>query len=409
MNSKNAIIRSSGSYEMRRKSHSIFVSPLFLMALSYGLLSSSTPDGVGLGEILVFIFLIYFVVSSLKYFYLVDKLIVSIFAVGVVVGVFNSILQLNPIESILRDLIPFLYIFIPCITFAIFRRFDEQALILGLFSIGVLFSLRYFSIDEVSISGISKQVFFGDLNYYPLDPAVTFGATYGLLQGSDMLLRKKLFGALYLTGGIVCYLSLAGVLLRAPLVIVPFIFVLYYLLYGTNTIRLALFPLGLIALFFLFGETIDNISSLIMAKTETVGFNQKDQEIVEVFGIVYDSGVYESIFGLGFGSSYFSSATESVTRFSHSFFAYSYLKLGFIGLLLYFILLYSSFVKPVLVVYKDKNRIHGDKIKIILSCLASLVSCFFLQASYKSLTFALLVTLAILFVMKCSNSRENRL
>jgi len=380
------------------------------LSVAYGVFSSSTPDSIGLPEILTLVSIVLIsgksgIVSllnakaysrsyALKFFYM------SFFYMLIVPTVYGIVFNNAGVSNFLRDIIPFFYmfLFIFC-SVAASKDYSRWVSYAGnsLCFIGMAFSLRYYSLENVSIEQVGSSVMFGDMNYFPMDPAVQFGAVFGFLEGIRHLEDKKVTKTvLYFLASGACILALAGMLIRAPLILFGLVLAWRLLSFrGEGAMRLLIrlsLPGILIALIFSFIP----IFELIYEKSLAVGLNTKDREALEAFSSFLSSPM-SFLFGTGWGGLFQSVSVGQEVRYVHNFVMYYALKAGLVGLVFATVFVVYIYGKLLLSFLKRflKRCPFDIHMSVYVASLLVLSSSFFLQANFKSLTFGIVIAIVV--------------
>jgi len=394
-----------------------------LALLTYAFFSSSTPDSLGVAEALIAFSLLalsgswgYFVISgkALQHknileanLYIVYLIFLYLLYVPLVVGLIRG----NNLVDIIRDIIPFLYLFI-IIFFDPFMKKNKKKylkiFVLLLCIIGISFSIRHIgSIDNLSTLG--KSIIFGDMNYFVMDPAVLFASTFLLNYGYIGLflekgLRKKAISLILFIAGFVAFLSILGVIVRGQIGLVLFsLFLSTIFIFIKRPFVISIFIVPIILVFIVvFGEQIANIWSLIVEKTSHTGvLNNRDKEFSAVMQMLSLS-LDNLLFGQGWGG-LITSPVAGTVRFTHFSVTYFLLKTGLVGAIL--------FVLFILILFKYLQIIFLNNIfyfSLALAGFNSLIINVFLEAGYKTMSFGLLVLILILSGEIINESKKTR-
>lgn len=285
-----------------------------------------------------------------------------------------------------RDLIPFIYLFLP-LFFYKFGATSVNSLIAGLLTAGVCFSWRYFYESGFDISALGTFGFFDEKSYYSYDPSVTFSLVYSihrLVFNRDGLLIKIFFALI----AWFCFLALAGVTQRAPLGL-AFITLLLGLFLSNKKISALIF-ISACVLFVLtyYGEFVLSAFDALQQKQYNYGDNNKFAEMFDAFFSL--DTVASTLFGLGWGALFYSTAYDGYTSNSHMIFIYFLVKSGIIGLILIGIYFYH--------VSKSLKNLWAIDRNLFFSILSSLIVGLFFQPTYKTLSYGFLLLLLFLIV-----------
>jgi hypothetical protein len=311
-----------------------------------------------------------------------------------------------------RDIIPLFYMFLPVLWIPMLRQHPQgwaQIIAYVLTLIGTLFAIRFFLIDDVSIRNLGRAVMFGDMNYFPMDPAVTFTAVFALLEGFRAMENRSTKKALFwFMLSAVSIASLAAMMVRAPLILVALIFI-------TRITRLRIkgfFGLSFLAAIILITCTIVlsalPLLELIIEKFQTAGLNTKDTELIELFSFL-TSGPMPLMFGTGWGGTFISPAYGMPVRFVHNFAGYFFLKSGAAGFIIAILIIintYPQLLKKWINPTKHDASNVSPLSSIYPACIAVLSSSYFLQPNFKSLTFGLVLATSMLSIGLFSSRQQ---
>lgn len=391
----------------------------------YALFSSSTPDQIGIAEIGILAFLILFVgIKGIiepaggfffkrkkeipNYVYIIFQLLFYI------PTVYGLIANHNEPGNYIRDIVPFVYLFLPLFFMPVMREEPLYwlRLIVYLISlVGVSYSIRFFLIDPQSVFLIGRQIIFGDLNYFPMDPAVIFTATFLLIMGMNKLSTGSVMsGALHLLGGLIAYASILGILVRAQIALVLLaILANLFLLFGRRMLLPFIILMVIMAVVgYYAGDFFIAVLDLMMQKFARVGLSARDLEMMAVVNNAL-SDLPTFIFGEGWGGLISNPTTGYASvRYVHNFFMYSLFKAGVIGMFLIvtyifwlFMLFYKSFAP-------FKSPSHFTLASYFAIFNAVIVHVVF-EAGYKMFSFGLILCILILShqVMKSEKKKES--
>ena len=391
-----------------------------IMLLIYAFFSSSTPDNIGVPEaIIAFILVLVIVKNSLTkivdikmnlrifgifYIFFIYMLIVPTF-IGIVIN-------MNDIVNFFRDFIPFLYFFLPIFFIPFMRKEPKKWIYLLsalLLIIGASFSVRYFlgaSGRGESIDMIGSNIIFGSMNYFPMDPSVIFGATFGILMGFELMFfsikkNMKLIGLISVVLGVIAYLSILGIVVRAQIILVLFSVIAFIAIRAkTRTWLVVLLVIIISSIFFsrfFLDGIFSDIFSLVMHKFHAVGLNDRGAEAMAVVNNSSKS-LTNLFFGEGWGG-LISNPTGggAMYRFVHNVNMYFLFKAGLFGFLFGSAFIFYFFYQVIahLIIYRKKH------ISIVLiSIFNSTVLNFILEPGYKMMPIGIIITLFYLILMK---------
>lgn len=379
---------------------------LLAVILIYALWGEPTPDHFGFAELLVGAGLVYAVgfkglanTFSFNGMQGWQKAGTVLLGYGLSVGLLNGLIHGNSLSLIVRDIVPFLFLFLPVFLAGLIRSLDEhERLLLTSFVTlsGVCFALRVISpvLTDGNVPAFASYV--RDPALLANAPTVLFAAV--LLLGSGGLVLTQGFSARR------CLLALAMIVLAlAPLaamaaiqqrasvgyLVVAIGFLMVVGIYK-RPYRMGIPVCLAIAAVILMAPIWTEIVQTLTHKNALVGFNMRGREASAVMDVVDDS-LWSAIFGKGWGTTIVSPAVGgAVVNFTHSLITSTWLKAGLTGVMLLsvymgmlgFRLLQAVRLYPVLAA-----AIAGPFLIDI-----------FLYASYKSLDFGLLLLLIPLWV-----------
>lgn len=383
----------------------IYRAPLFgaVVAL-YALFSISTPQDFGWAEVLIGAVLVvlvgpYSAALSFGAFPRVHQTISERLAHVCFLGLLILptlvfIVRKNRADDFVRDLIPLLYFFLPVMLLPHFKNnpaFWEKALVVGLCIIGISFSVRHFLIEGVELADLGRAVIFGDLSYFPLNPAVLFSATFLLIFGLSKLERWKPQGLVLIALGLIPFAAIVAVLLRGQIVLVLASVLLYVLFLAKRKAILWTLTLGAVcAVFLTQAELVGALADLIVHKSEDVGLlNARDLEFKAVWHNAAESSG-QAVFGEGWGGLIDNPAAEAVVRFTHNLTLYAILKGGVFGLLFFGVYCVLSAIKA-----WRNFRVARDPFHTAIAIAAgnTLLIHFFLETGFKTLSLGLVLSL----------------
>jgi hypothetical protein len=411
---------------------------LFIAALLlYPTISTPFPSNIGIAEILIgFLFVLSIDYNyllplnprpfNLKFNYLVPLqiiLFILLFVPTVVVVISSKFI----LSDYIRDVVPFLYIFIPYFYYSfIYSKFRWYLYLPWIISImGFILSIRYLYVVYAThginaFLNIGSASYGDELLYLTYDASVHFSAVF-LFSSSILMLSKQKYlpSILIFFLGIVPFLGNVIIAQRAPTfltIICVFAFAITILIRHFKRRLIAIVLVGILFLLIAltqFNElfpsllNIENfpIFSKMIEKQEKFGVNAKDLELYTVLGIVFSSAA-KLMFGIGWGSVFKDPIIPEVeVSFTHSAFTYFLLKTGVVGLtcfLLYLFLIFRSFFDSSFSRNSfSQNSMMSDyisyKTMVFLSALPAVIIGMFLQVSYKTLSFGVVLLSLLLF------------
>jgi len=380
--------------------YGFFILAIFFI---YGLFSFPFPRYVGLYEVVIGLLIVFLIFISGGYS---DVFKFNDGSAGARVGVVNRFIFLYllivptlvfvfyqwELSDFFRDVVPLFYIFMPIF----FRKIDEgivRFFIIGMLVAGTFFSLRYIYESGFDFRSTVGYVFYDEKSYYSYDPSVLFSLIYSfqrLLFAKDKIFLKFVFFAI----SVVTLVSLLGVTQRAPVGLFIFFTICAFFVSSKKFTGI----LVSVFLFILFYDVAsDFLSSTIDAlfdKQASHGDNNKIAEIYDALNSLND--IHSFLFGLGWGSLFYSSAYNSYFSNAHVVFSYFLIKSGFLGFLLFGI--YSFYISDML-----RKIFHKDFI-IFFSVLAPLLVGVFFQPTYKTMTYGFMLVIVFLLAKDSKSS-----
>lgn len=372
--------------------------------LIYGFLSSPFPDSYRIGELSIGILLV--LASVYDLFLLLTRILkgenhlkVIIFTWLLLIPTMVGITQWD-FGNLIRDLVPFFYLFIPFFFNSWHKEVDRSKAILKLMPyvyslVGVVFAFRYFLSNGIGIGDLAqKSYFFNNLMYYSYDPMVTFSSIFLFLTSIQLVHARglKLSTCFISVLMILCALigmgSLVGAILRAPLSLIALSLSGFIFRYSIRSMKTALIAVTIsLATFLFFQEQFESMFSTFLAKTYAVGENGKIEEFKAILSNLSDS----PLVGLGWGSTYYNPVLHSKVRFSHSIISFYFLKTGLIGLLLL-----STYLAWLFKLYYRSLRLawchHLDALPLVFA-IGSTLLIGLLQVTYKTLSYGMVMAL----------------
>jgi hypothetical protein len=385
---------------------------MVLIAAIYAMFSSSTPDHFGFAEAAMGLFLVLLVgirgaasTMSLGLSHGVNFLTflrISFIFLLLVPTTYGLLWRDNYLMDWVRDVIPLFYGFLPVLLAPYFKREPNlwlRSLCIMLTGIGCAFSVRFFLIDGFELANLGKVVIFGDMNYFPMDPSVTFGAIFALLEALRAAdLRKYRQAILWAVLSTLCVASLAATVVRAPLILYAIVLTARVLLIKSTNWAKRLVKIVLVFSLVVTGVFALPLIDLIGEKFMSAGLNMKDLEIREV--INFSTGSLTSFaFGIGWGGKFISPAVGIPVRFVHNFPIYLLLKGGIAAFLIGLAIIarvYGGITRRWLRSGLGVRAVQSYHPSVLGAALVVFSSSFFLQANFKSFSFGLVLSVALL-------------
>lgn len=363
----------------------------FLAALTlYAGFGSPTPDALGWVEMTIGILLFTTIgISGLTgitqftnkpFWFGAGQLL---FIYGLITGALNGLLYGQDITAILRDLIPFTFLFLPLLLWPFIQN-HPKIILAGILIIGIGFSLR------VAL-GLDAQA----LYYLGNSPCVLFAALCGIGWGFSQLSQGITSRNILLSIGFFAIAALAIIplalsLQRASLGAVAIYSILTIGIVFLHTPRRVLFILALaIPAILSISGIFEPLLEALKSKTSNVGINMRIEEWQAVWYKI-STNPLRLLFGNGWGASLQSPAVADIrVNFTHSLLSAHLLKIGILGALGTVFYLYTL-GRAVLVKFP-----HAPLIALALA--APILIDVLLYAAYKSLDFGLILTMCIAY------------
>jgi hypothetical protein len=325
---------------------------------------------------------------------------------GVCAGLIGGLLSGSALGAVLRDLIPFGFMFLPLFFIRLYEREVFGRVLTCLFIVlGCVFSVR----TGAFLLGYDFYFGYAALSYLANSPAVLFAALFLCGLGLQRLAREV--SACSLVIAVVCltacFIVLIPVVMTAQRASMLAVVVYTVLIFGFMVLRAPrrMMVVGSVvaAIAFVFFDAV--ISSVlgdavarIEEKSALVGDNKRIEDVIAVWDTISVHPL-SLLFGNGWGASFTSPAVMDVeVYFTHSLLSSMLLKIGVVGLLLcagyigalFFALLRMVKAEPVMV----------------LAIVAPLLIDVFLYAAFKSLDFGLLLAMIPVVVLAKGAAEE---
>lgn len=312
---------------------------------------------------------------------------------GLTVPVAAGLLAGNPVEGMLRDVIPFLFLLLPLFLTPLAERKPvfRSHLTLAAAGLGIVFALRVLA----PMPGFAAPA--GDPLYLANAPTVLFAGLYAAGAAGFALYRA---GGINRRGWASAAVCAAAAL--PPLAVMAVIgqrasmgavaagaAVLLLAAAAKRPLRAAVPALALLLLAVWFWPALSGLAHGLARKTEMVGFNMRAQEARAVLDAL-GASPSAVLFGRGWGASVASPAVGGMTvNFTHSLITTYWLKTGLAGLCL--ALGYLAALGAALPRLIFRNPVLG------LALAAPFLIDILLYASFKSLDFGLILLLIALW------------
>lgn len=368
----------------------------FLLAGTvYGAFGSPTPSSFGMPEIIVGILLAIAVGADGA-----QRAINSAQAgrwyllYGLSVTLLLAVMNGHGAGLIARDVVPFLFLFLPLFLGQYFReRLGSAKLLVGIcIYIGVIFSLR-----SIYISNPQELLYLENM------PTVLFAALYLLGLGFVYAIKG---GARHIAISIMLsalavfpVLAMAQAHQRASLgTVIIYLALIAIYFFVRQPIKTCVIAAGVFAAACGVGVMNFEIWQALSEKSQAVGMNMRPQEAKAVWQVI-TANPLTFLFGIGWGGHFHSPAVGGVNvNFTHNFFTSVLLKSGFSGLVLA-----GGYILNLL--YKLSQTIRLDPVFGFALCAPVLIDLT-LYASFKSLDFRLMLLMICVADIYLGNSRN---
>ena len=363
---------------------------LALAILVYALLSSSTPDSLGYAEIAVAALLILSLGLLQSLYALIDRdhpfymqyhrlFVVLMLIIPTCTGVMNG----HPPSDIIRDVIPVAFLVLPLILYG--RTLDWLPFVLTL--AGTMLTLRYLSHTTSVFEQIGLSQGDDALLYLANSPLLPFAAIMGLGMLTDPHKNGLSLRLLGLIACGLCLMAMAVMIQRGPLILSLLACTIILIVrFPRAPLRITLITFMIAAILYPFHPMLLQIAEGLWTKTLHVGGNSR---IEEIRAVIKES----SVFGIGWGGLWQSPAVADIwVRYTHNMISYYWLKAGWLGMGLaagFMILWLWQAIRLVL-----RDMVAG------LAIIVPLAIHMTLYTGYKSLDFALLLTLLAICIEK---------
>ena len=396
-----------------------------LTLLTYGVLSTSTPDTITYVEIFIGLSLLVIVglegvIELFKsnnknnsQFILIPQIVKLSFLYLVFIPTFSGlIIEDNSSKNWLRDLIPLLYLFLPILMIQKINHIPKILFLTSIFSlcfIGILFSFRFYLEATGGIGDIGKiQIIGTNKDNIMTDPAPQFLLSFTSCFSIWLLLRGKfLYGLILILISFIPWSVTFASINRGPafFTFISMIILIFYWFLKNKNRKIGLLILILIPLFMInytkeFIEVINDSINLLILKNETYGFNTRDTELDIVLHSL-DTNIFYFFFGHGWGS-LIEIPNFAILRNLHNIFLYFTYKTGILGLLS--ILVYFIWIIRFMFLIGFQNKFLSI---VLISLINPLLYTALLQPMYKSLTFGILLLLIPLMYNLRKNNEFN--
>ena len=379
---------------------------LLLVISIYALWGEPTPDNFGLSELLVGAGLIYVVgfkglVGAFRFNAMPgwQKAGALFLGYGLSCVLINGLMHGNSLSLIIRDVVPFLFLFLPVFLAGFLRQLDERERLLLIVFValsGVCFATRVIApvLTDGNLPAFASYV--RDPALLANAPTVLFAAVF-LLGASGAVLVQGLTvrRALCAIGMIVLALAplaaMAAIQQRAS---VGYLVIAMFFLMAAgickHPYRMGIPMLMAAAAVVIMAPIWTDIVQTLTHKNALVGFNMRGREASAVMDVIDDS-LWSALLGKGWGTTVVSPAVGgAVVNFTHSLVTSTWLKAGLVGVFL--MSTYMGLLGFRLLCVVRHNPVLAAAIA------GPFLIDIFLYASYKSLDFGLLLLLIPLWV-----------
>lgn len=319
---------------------------LFSACMIYALFGSPTPDTLGWAEVCVGVLLALSVGIGRardavlqpikKRFWKTAGQFFLIYGMSVPLCV--AVLSGHNATAIMRDVLPFLFLFLPLFLLQMIRArpYYFRSTCFAILMIGLLFSLRSLSMRF----GVGCGVWCGnELLYLENMPSVLFSCLFLLGMAMFFVYRRFSAGSIAVAAFLVLLsvlplVAMAVTLQRASLgaVVLYLVLISGYFFYKSPARAFGVMVCAVIALT-LINISFAHIFDSLIEKTQKVGLNMRPQEFEAVWHVV-TRDLWTFLFGLGWGGHFNSPAVGGLSvNFTHNFFTSVLLKTGLLGVI----------------------------------------------------------------------------
>lgn len=298
------------------------------------------------------------------------------------------------LSDIVRDLIPCIYLFAPLLLLPAMKRSKRNWLgILPwiLSGMGVILSIRFYMVVQISPLDVGKMYYFDNFLYLPYDPSVAFAGVFLPIMAVHRWNSKSPSRWLtclgMLLGGFLALGSLMAVAQRAPLGLAAVCFATYFFISSRRSLsKLFIGLLVLLAAGMLVQDQIASSYELLLSKQEDFGANGKTDELAAVVAET-SASPYSMLFGVGWGGLFHDPAVDNIlVSYTHSAISFFLLKGGLIGIAV--LLAYMGWI-----FVRIRHGMQLHRLPYILAALVPVLIGLLFQVSYKTLSYGLILTL----------------
>jgi len=309
---------------------------------------------------------------------------------GLSVPLLIGVISGNNLTVMLRDIIPFLFLFMPMFLLPLLRArpYYFRSILLAILMVGLLFSLRSIMMRFYGRCFIDCP---DELLYLENMPTVLFTCLLMIGAAMSFIMRGLKFKniavfVILIALSLIPIAAMASTLQRASLGALAFYIVLIqgYFFYKSPRRATILLIIGVITALII-NISFSSLFTSLLDKTQSVGLNMRPQEFFAVWDAV-SANPMTFLFGIGWGGQFYSPAVGGLSvNFTHNFFSFLMLKTGLIGVMCciaYIAGLLERLSRVIL-----KNPVFG------MALAAPILIDLTLYASFKSLDFGLVLLL----------------
>jgi hypothetical protein len=375
----------------------------------YGGFSSSTPDSLGGPEMLIGAILVF--VSGIRQAIVVaggalvsdrpvlpHHVYVSFLWLAVVPSLVGILVFQNDLRSFARDGLSLIYLYLPVFLLPAIARNPgaaRTAVVAGLCTVGLLFSVRHFAAAGDEAGEIGRQTIFGSMEYFASDPAVLFAATYLFVSSIMRISRGAVFpGMVLLLLSAIPWAALIAVVVRAQMALVVAAALIQFGLVLRSR-RLSIFGVAFLIAGIVttvgqpgVGDIIAGAWELAKTKTLEVGASGRVEESLAAIDATTASNT-GLLLGKGWGGIFSSPVAGEGVRFVHNFFVYMFMKGGLLSLP--FVFLYLLWIIKANVRLVTTAFANPEVWPLCAAVSNVLIVNLFLEAGFKSLSFGVVL------------------
>lgn len=309
---------------------------------------------------------------------------------GLMVPLAVGVLAGNSFSVMIRDLIPFIFLFMPLLFLPLIRARPHyfRSVVFAILLIGMMFSFRSLVMRFVD----QCDFWCGDeLLYLENMPTVLFTALFLIGSAMSIVMRGinvKSVSVFFFLIVLSCVPLVAMILTlqRASLgAVALYIVMLMVFFIVKRPVRAVSVFVLLCIVFMALGVSLSSIYFPLFEKSSQVGLNMRPQEFAAVWDVI-TVDPFTFFFGLGWGGEFHSPAVGGLrVNFTHNFFSTILLKCGLLGII--FCIAYIAGLLERLSRVILANKVFG------FALAAPVLIDFTLYASFKSLDFGLMLLL----------------